>query len=93
LPTLDPTANYLYFLDTPGTAWAWEYLRRNPEYRHDWELRAKSRRRAAARPAGARPRRPKDRAAPWGLLFLVDPDLNSLETVCQPTSGWGPLAT
>ena len=34
-----PTAAYLYTLHLDGPALAWEYLRRNPDYRRDW-LRA-----------------------------------------------------
>ncbi|HFT4328118.1 TPA: DUF6499 domain-containing protein, partial [Klebsiella variicola] len=31
-----PTAAYLYTLHLDGPALAWEYLRRNPDYRRDW---------------------------------------------------------
>ena len=31
-----PTAAYLYVLHLNGPALAWEYLRRNPDYRRDW---------------------------------------------------------
>jgi len=31
-----PTAAYLYVLHLDGPALAWEYLRRNPNYRRDW---------------------------------------------------------
>ena len=31
-----PTAAYLYVLHLDGPALAWEYLRRNPDYRLDW---------------------------------------------------------
>jgi len=31
-----PTAAYLYVLHLDGPALAWEYLRRNPDYRRDW---------------------------------------------------------
>jgi hypothetical protein len=30
------TAAYLYTLDLDGPALAWEYLRRNPDYRGSW---------------------------------------------------------
>lgn len=40
-----PTAAYLYILHLDGPALAWEYLRRNPDYRKDWY-----RRRTAAAP-------------------------------------------
>jgi len=31
-----PTAAYLYVLHLDAPALAWEYLRRNPDYRRDW---------------------------------------------------------
>lgn len=31
-----PTAGYLYTLMLPPSGLAWEYLRRNSRYRHDW---------------------------------------------------------
>lgn len=34
-----PTAAYLYVLQLDDLALAWEYLRRNPEYRRDWRVR------------------------------------------------------
>lgn len=40
-----PAAAYLYVLHLDGPALAWEYLRRNPDYRKDWH-----RRRAAIAP-------------------------------------------
>ncbi|MGI2228944.1 DUF7011 domain-containing protein [Burkholderia vietnamiensis] len=52
-----PTAAYLYVLHLDGPALAWEYLRRNPDYRRDWLRR---RRRPGA-------------AQPWGLRLLEDP--------------------
>jgi hypothetical protein len=45
-----PTAAYLYVLHLDGPALAWEYLRRNPDYRRDWLRR---RRRPDAAQAGA----------------------------------------
>ena len=32
-----PSAAYLYLLHLDGPALAWEYLRRNPDYRRDWQ--------------------------------------------------------
>jgi len=32
-----PAAAYLYVLRLDDVALAWEYLRRNPRYRRDWE--------------------------------------------------------
>jgi hypothetical protein len=43
-----PTAAYLYVLHLDGPALAWEYLRRNPDYRLDW-LRRRRRPEAAHR--------------------------------------------
>lgn len=34
-----PVAAYLYVLHLDGPSLAWEYLRRNPEYRQDWHRR------------------------------------------------------
>ena len=34
-----PVAAYLYVLHLDGPSLAWEYLRRNPEYRRDWRDR------------------------------------------------------
>jgi len=56
-----PTAAYLYVLHLDGPALAWEYLRRNPDYRRDW-LR--------------RQRRP-DAAQRWGLRLLENPALDA----------------
>ncbi|MBH1755644.1 hypothetical protein CEE60_17225 [Stenotrophomonas maltophilia] len=55
------TAAYLYVLHLDGPALAWEYLRRHPDYRHDWRRR----------------RRQPDAAEPWGLRLLEDPALDS----------------
>ncbi|MCH4579943.1 DUF2285 domain-containing protein [Achromobacter xylosoxidans] len=56
-----PTAAYLYTLHLDGPALAWEYLRRNPDYRHDWLRR----------------RRRPDAAHRWGLRLLEDPALDA----------------
>lgn len=56
-----PTAAYLFVLHLDGPELAWEYLRRNPEYRLDW-LR--------------RHRRP-DAARGWGLRLLEDPAVDA----------------
>ena len=53
-----PTAAYLYVLHLDGPALAWEYLRRHPDYRHDWLRR----------------RRRSDAAHRWGLRLLEDHD-------------------
>lgn len=56
-----PVAAYLYALHLDGPSLAWEYLRRNPEYRRDWQHRK---------------RRPRQ-AQRWGLRLLEDPDLDA----------------
>ncbi|MDB6430133.1 DUF2285 domain-containing protein [Pseudomonas aeruginosa] len=56
-----PTAAYLYTLHLDGPALAWEYLRRNPDYRRDWLRR----------------RRRSDAAHRWGLRLLEDPTLDA----------------
>lgn len=47
------TAGYLYTLSLSPSALAWEYLRRNTQYRADW--------------GGARDRLSEAIAHPWGL--------------------------
>ncbi|MGK0129852.1 DUF2285 domain-containing protein [Pseudomonas aeruginosa] len=56
-----PTGAYLYVLHLDDLALAWEYLRRNPEYRRDWRDRQ---------------RRP-EAAQRWGLRLLEDPRLDA----------------
>ncbi|MEQ9946413.1 DUF2285 domain-containing protein [Pectobacterium aroidearum] len=56
-----PTAAYLYVLHLDELALAWEYLRRHPDYRHDWLRR----------------RRQPDAANHWGLRMLEDPALDA----------------
>ncbi|MDA3169867.1 DUF2285 domain-containing protein [Pseudomonas aeruginosa] len=56
-----PTAAYLYVLHLDDLALAWEYLRRNPEYRRDWRDRQ-------CRPEAAQR---------WGLRLLEDPRLDA----------------
>lgn len=56
-----PVAAYLYVLHLDGPSLAWEYLRRNPEYRRDWHLH----------------RRRPPQAQRWGLRLLEDPDLDA----------------
>nr|WP_312988945.1 DUF2285 domain-containing protein [Comamonas koreensis] len=54
-------AAYLYVLHLDGPALAWEYLRRNPDYRRDWL-------RLCRRP---------DAAQAWGLRLLENPALDA----------------
>jgi hypothetical protein len=55
-------AAYLYVLRLNGPSLAWEYLRRNAEYRADWTLRH---------------RENCDPAARWHLEVFEDPDLDA----------------
>src|SRR3989344_5949682 len=52
-----PSAAYLYVLHLDGPALAWEYLRRDPDYQHDWLRR----------------QRYPEVAQRWGLRLLEDP--------------------
>ncbi|MDB5971126.1 MAG: hypothetical protein JWQ90_3576 [Hydrocarboniphaga sp.] len=54
-----PIAGYLHILLLDGPSLAWEYLRRNPEYRRDWQ-------RYLRRPDALLPER-------WGLRLFEDP--------------------
>jgi hypothetical protein len=63
LSTLDwrPAAAYLYILHLDGCALAWEYLRRNSDFRNDWQRQPQS---AAI-------------AGQWGLRSLENPLLDA----------------
>ena len=56
-----PTAAYLYVLHLDGPQLAWEFLRRNPDYRLDWLRR----------------RRRPNAAQGWGLRLMEDPALDA----------------
>lgn len=56
-----PTAAYLYVLHLDGSALAWEYVRRHPDYRRDWLRR----------------HRQPNAAPAWGLRLLEDPALDA----------------
>ena len=59
------SAAYAYVLHLPPASRAWEYLRRNPRYVHDWmHCRRIASQRVATR---------------WGLACLVDPRLDARE--------------
>ena len=60
-----PTAAYLYALHLDDLALAWEYLRRNPDYRLDWLRRHR------------RPQTAQGAAHRWGLRLLEDPILDA----------------
>jgi hypothetical protein len=71
----------MYTLRLTASGWAWEYVRRNPDYQDAWRLKRRAERRALVRPAGIQPRAPGDRAAPWGLVFLEPPNQTGLTAV------------
>lgn len=70
-------ANAAARLRLPYAAWAWEYLRRNPEYRRAYRLSRPGRQRPIQLHTGAvliRERRRWPDAEKWGLLTFSDPD-------------------
>lgn len=74
-----PFAAYLYVLHLDGAALAWEYLRRNPDYRLDWH---RHRRRAHAQQ--------QRQAQRWGLRLLEDPSRDARDA--HPDWLSGPVA-
>lgn len=60
-----PTAAYLYVLHLDDLGTAWEYLRRNPDYRLDWLRHHR------------RPKAAQQAAHRWGLRLLEDPSLDA----------------
>src|SRR3984893_18531209 len=56
------SAAYLYVLGLDGASLAWEYLRRNPDYRRDWSLYSHDRDCIAKR---------------WRLASLEDPGMDA----------------
>ena len=59
-----PAAAYLYTLHLDGPSLAWEYLRRNPDYRRDW--------------CGYRLRPTGSPSQHWGLRLYEDPEHDAL---------------
>ena len=86
--TPDPAA-YAYTTELSPFGWAWEFLRREPEFRHA-AATARLRERATGVDAARSRRgadgvvrhvvrRPEPEAARWGLELFADPDANGLE--------------
>ena len=66
-----------------NAAWAWEFLRRNMDYRLDFTKEVGRRPKCRHLHTGSHliiGKHRYERARKWGLLFFADPDLNALET-------------
>lgn len=66
----------------PNAAWAWEFLRRNPDYARDFRAAGRLPRRYLTLRSGARFYRPRRRyrnMEKWGLLHPADPDVGPFE--------------
>ncbi|PQA88306.1 hypothetical protein CW354_08380 [Marinicaulis flavus] len=76
-------SRYDYLWRLSPDRWAWEYLRRNPEFKRAAALRrddAISVRRAPCVDAKILlPREPQPLADRWGLVLMPDPDLNACD--------------
>ncbi len=80
----DKTASdYAYTDGLTDTDWAWEFLRRNPDYSADYcESRARTAK-ATTHPSGVRIYRARGyhhNAKKWGLAVFANPDLNACQT-------------
>lgn len=79
-----PMAAYLYVLHLDGPALAWEYLRRNPDYRRDWLRRRSSGEDILAQPWGLRAlENPSSDARDVQISWLTD--LDRLVQLCPVT--------
>jgi hypothetical protein len=76
LPDWRNPADYAYTEDFALHDWAWEFLRRNPEYRADWAALAEKRPSLPEEDFYAESRRIGDK---YGLAVAVDPNLNRHE--------------
>ena len=69
-------------LRMPNAAWAWEHLRRNPDYQRDYRRARAGRQRPVHLSTGAtliRERRRWPDAEKWGLLTFADPEQSALD--------------
>jgi len=79
--------------------WAWEFLRRNPDYKRDYRLSRIYHLNFTNHPSGTaflRIRRQCPFAVKWGLLHMSDPDLSSGDAYIAWHSddvGWAVEAT
>lgn len=75
--------DYAYSRELDSTGWAWEFLRRNEEYRRAYRVNRAGHPVAIQHVSGAtlyRPRRRFLAAEDWGLELFADPDKTALET-------------
>lgn len=76
-------AGYDYLSRLSMDRWAWEYLRRNPQYRRDAALRSEddiSERMAPCAPIRLlKSRTPQNLAERWGLVMMQNPGLNGFD--------------
>lgn len=79
----DKTASdYAYTDGLTDTDWAWEFLRRNPDYRADYYESRTRTTKAVSHSSGIRIYRARGHhhnAKKWGLAVFADPDLNALQ--------------
>jgi hypothetical protein len=75
--------DYAYTRELDGPGWAWEFLRRNEQFRRDCRLNRVGHPAAIRHASGAtlyRPRRRFLAAEKWGLELFANPDKTALET-------------
>ena len=88
LETSAETAAYDYLSRLSSDRWAWEYVRRNDDFRDDAATRTdddiSEMKADCADIRILRSRVPQTLAERWGLIFMPDPDLNGLEADALP---------
>lgn len=73
--------DYAYIRELEGTGWAWEYLRRNADYRDDFRSSEAVELVIVRLPNGTTLYKPQERQATaesWGLALFADPDKTAL---------------
>lgn len=68
-----------YMRTMPTSRWAWEFLRRNPDYENEYSCHANGalKQRREGNLDIYNLQRPEPEAEKWGLIFFADPDNNS----------------
>ncbi|GAB5458818.1 MAG: hypothetical protein Hens3KO_18480 [Henriciella sp.] len=85
LKTDETLKKYNYLWRMSRDRWAWEYLRRNKDFRNDAALHSSEDISVMTAPCRntnirlLRSRVPQILAARWGLIFMPGPDLNGVE--------------